>query len=147
MGRTGKLESSTVSVLDIEYYSSSRLRIPCIALLMIQTDREDRTKTVAITAAMPKASIPSCCRAAVPPPDSSPLGIGEFPCATGFPEATAKVLWEKKAIIRTPNSPPSRCPGNKPTGSENHLNLENHFSPARKRGPPISPRITALAGL
>src|SRR5439155_22476868 len=29
----------------------------------------------------------------------------------------------------------------------NHLNLENHFSPARKRGPPISPRITALPGL
>ncbi len=38
-GGTGDLERGTVGVLDIECYSSSRLRIPCIVLLMIRTDR------------------------------------------------------------------------------------------------------------
>ena len=105
------------------------------------TVMKERMKTVTITTTIPRTSIPSCWIAANPPPKKMPSGN------VGFPEAVAKVCCVKKAIVTTPNNPPTRCPGNNPTGSENHLNFENHHSPARYIGPPIKPRITALAGL
>lgn len=53
---------------------------------------------------------------------------------------------QKKAIITVPNKPPAKCPGNRPIGSENHLNLENHRSAAINSGPLMNPRIIATPG-
>lgn len=82
----------------------------------------DNTKTVTITIAMPRASIPNYLIAANPAPKKRPFG------KVGRPQqAAAKAFSVKKGIIIIPNISPM-CLGNKPIGSTNHLNREQSFA-------------------
>ena len=82
---------------------------------------KDTTKTNAATEITPSSSTPSYLSADKTPPKNNPLG------KPGFPEAAANELSVKKPIIVMPNIPPTRCPGNRPMGSENHLDFDSRF--------------------